>query len=246
MTHALHLTNAQGRDATIGIAPVKAAPPPVLRLPGEAVVFRRYVAAAESGTGAALARRFGPDYAQQLIAGDPEVDMERVGMFIEQTQTVYLDGDGELLYTDPRVMELLVNADGTEKERREPVETDANVNAESPVRWTGRKIPLADALRRFAFKRRLKLQHLDGLSYDYLYAMASELESSQSLMLLGTGEKGSGPLIFQANGRPYRGFLEGRTQGKAYRLSLLLSDMELKMPAAAKPVQPAPPSAKAG
>jgi hypothetical protein len=63
--------------------------------------------------------------------------------------------------------------------------------------------------------------------------MAKELGESRSVMLLGTGEKGTGPLVFQANGRPYRGFLEGQVQGTSYRLTLLLSDMELKRPAAA-------------
>ena len=88
-------------------------------------------------------------------------------------------------------------------------------------------------MRRFAFRRRLQLRHTDGLSYDYLYEIAKELEASEALMLLGAGEKGSGALIFQANGRAYRGFLEGRTKGKAYQLMLHLSDMELKQPAVA-------------
>jgi hypothetical protein len=60
--------------------------------------------------------------------------------------------------------------------------------------------------------------------------MASELEKDKVVMLLGTGEKGAGPLIFQANGRAYRGFLSGEVQGEKYRLLLHLSDMELKKP----------------
>ena len=60
--------------------------------------------------------------------------------------------------------------------------------------------------------------------------MASELEKDKAVMLLGTGEKGAGPLIFQANGRAYRGFLSGQVQEQKYRLLLHLSDMELKKP----------------
>jgi len=99
---------------------------------------------------------------------------------------------------------------------------------------------VADAVHRFAFKRRLQLIHTDGLSFDYLHAMAKELQDSQSVMLLGTGDKGTGPLVFQTNGRPYRGFLYGKVmegqlagssgQDSGYQLILLLSDMELKAP----------------
>jgi len=232
MPSSIHLANAKGRDATVGMSPVKALPAPKLGVPGSTVVFRRYVAAAESGTDASLKSRFGNDYTQELIKADPEADLERVGTLIEQTQSVYLDGTGQVMYADPRFIELIVNADGTEKERRDPVDVASNVNVEQPVRWTGRKVPIKDAVRRFSFRRSLQLQHVDGLTFDYLHQMAKELEDSQSLMLLGTGEKGSGPLVFQANGRPYRGFLSGRTKGKSYKLMLHLSDMELKKPVA--------------
>jgi hypothetical protein len=227
---SIHLTNAKGRDATVGLSPVKALPAPKLGLPGATVVFRRYVAATETGTDAALKARFGGEYPKQLIESDPEVDLDRVGMFIEQTQTVFLDGDGTVMYADPKFLELVINADGTEKERREPVDTVANVDSELPVCWTGRKVLIKDAVRRFSFRRSLQLQHVDGLTFDYLYEIAKELEASQSLMLLGTGEKGVGSLIFQANGRQYRGFLEGKTKSTSYRLTLHLSDMELKKP----------------
>ncbi len=232
MATSIHLTNAKGRNATVALAGVKPIPPPKLGLPGATLVFRKYIAAAETGTHAALQEKFGQDYAQQLITSDPEVDLEVIGSTVEDTQTVYLDGEGKVMFVDPKFLELIINADGTEKERREPLETIANVNTELPVRWSGRKILLAEAVKRFAFRRRMQLRHTDGLSYDYLYEIARDLETAQAVMLLGSGEKGTGPLIFQSNGRAYRGFLEGRTQGKSYQLMLLLSDMELKQPVA--------------
>jgi hypothetical protein len=75
---------------------------------------------------------------------------------------------------------------------------------------------------------------MDGLTFDYLFEMAKELEASQSVMLVGTGEKGTAPFVFQANGRSYRGFLEGKTKDRSYQLILHLSDMELKPPANSK------------
>jgi len=230
MANALHLANAKGRDATIGIATVKPAPQATIGLPGETIVFRRYLTGTEACTDAALKKRLGEDYATALLEGDPEIDMEAIGQTVVDTSTVFIDSSGELMYSEPHFIELITNLDGTEKERREPQETPANVNSELPVKLSGKKLPIADAVRRFCFRRTMQLHHVDGLSFDYLYEMASELEQSQSLMVLGSGEKGAGPLVFQANGRGYRGFLEGRTDGKRYQLLLHLSDMELKKP----------------
>ena len=58
--------------------------------------------------------------------------------------------------------------------------------------------------------------------------MAKTLEDSGKLMQIGAGPKGQQPLIFQTNGTPFRGFLEGRTEGETYKLVLHLSNLEIK------------------
>lgn len=231
MTNYIRIANAKGRDAVIGFKGVKGSEPPKMGIPGVDLEFRRYLIATDQGTDAALKKRFGADYTKALIEGDPEIDLEVVGQIIEQTMTVYLDAGGEVLSSEPQVLELVLNPDGSEKERRAPIDIASNINGEIPVRWSGRKIPIKDAVRRFSFRRTVQLQHVDGLTYDFLYAMASELEKEHAVMLLGTGDKGVGPLVFQANGRAYRGFLSGQVNGEKYRLLLHLSDMELKKPA---------------
>ena len=231
MGNTLHFANAKGRNASVGLTRQKPPLEPTAGVPGETLTFRRYLAATDAGSDAALKQRFGDDYGAALLAGDPEVDMEAIGRAISDTSTVYLDAAGDLMYVDPSFIEVIVNPDGSEKERRTPQEVASNTSADVPLKWSGKKIPIADAVRRFMFKRTLQLRHVDGLTFDFLYEMAAELEQSSALMLLGSGEKGIGPLVFQANGRGYRGFLEGRTDGKRYQLLLHLSDMELKVPA---------------
>ena len=103
-----------------------------------------------------------------------------------------------------------------------------------PVRFSGRLVPIKDAVRRYAFKRKVQLHHVDGLTFDFLYEIAKDLEAQNSLMVIGAGDKGNLPLVFQANGKPYRGFLEGKTKDKSYQLVLHLSEMELKKPAISK------------
>ena len=158
------------------------------------------------------------------------MDLERVGRAIGETNVVQLSARGEVLYAAPEIIEIIQGADGAERERRSPVDTPANVNDELPLRWTGKKMSRREVVRRFAFGRTLQLRHVDGLSYDYLYAMAKMLDEEDAVMRMGAGPKGREPLILSVNGAPWHGFLEGRTDGARYRLLLHLSNMELKRP----------------
>jgi len=228
----LHLSNSGKRNAVvvgIGITPPA---PPSMGKAGAPAQFRRFIAAGDGRLDQDLMEQFGGDYSTALIEGDPEIDFASVGRFVEGTQSVLLSGSGEPLFSAPQVLEISYAPDGTETGRREPVETPATVNDEIPLRWTGRKMPIADVVRRFAFRRTLQLQHVDGVTFDFLHGMAKELADEGVMVLLGAGESGKDPLIMQMNGSPYRGFLEGRVSGEHYILLLHLSNLELKRPAA--------------
>ena len=77
---------------------------------------------------------------------------------------------------------------------------------------------------------KLQLLHINGLTYDFLFGIASELEQKNSLLLVGAGPKANQPLVLRRGALPYRGFLEGRTRGQDYCLVLHLSNIELKAP----------------
>jgi hypothetical protein len=199
---------------------------------GQVATFRRFVAAGEGTLDADLSARLGDDYAQALLDDDPEIAVDVVGRFIDATQTVLVTEAGEPLFAAPQIVEIAYGPDGSELERKEPSETPATVTDALPARWTGRTMPTSDVVRKFAFKRTLQLQHVDGVTFDFLYAMAKELSEDGVMVLLGAGDKGKDPLVLQLNGSPYRGFLEGRVDGERYILLLHLSNMELKRPAA--------------
>ena len=99
-----------------------------------------------------------------------------------------------------------------------------------PLKWSGTLIPKLDAIRKFVFVQHLQLAHINGLTYDFLFGMAKELEAKNSLLLLGAGPKSNQPLVLRRNASAYRGFLEGRTRGDSYRLVLHLSNLELRAP----------------
>ena len=230
MSDSINLTDAKGRDANVALGGLKHIPSAVIGLPNEKLTFKRFVSSTRESSHEALKQRLGENYGQLLVDGDPEIDMEQTGLFIDQTQTIYLDGDGEALFVEPEVVEILFDQQGDEKERRDPIDTLSNVDTAAPVRWTGKNVPITEAVRRFAFQRRLQLFHVNGITFDFLFDIARTLHMSQSLMLVGAGDKGSDPLIFRANGKPYRGFLHGRVDDTRFQLFLLLSAMELKNP----------------
>ena len=128
----------------------------------------------------------------------------------------------------PSWIEIIFDKDGNEKERRVPEDRVSNITDELPIRFTKFKLKRNDAVRKFVFSRTLQLWHSDGLTFDFLFNIAKELDENDEMMLIGAGEKGKEPLIFQNNGLPWRAFLEGRIQGNSYALLMRLSNLELK------------------
>lgn len=228
----IHISNATNRDATVVATSTPASNGTIASKNGKPVSFQRYVAAGEGRLNEDLVKSLGDAYSQQLIDSDPEIDIEMVGRTIDGTNTVLLDKDNQPLYCAPEIMEIIYGPDGKEVERRTPVEIAPNVNEEVPVKWTGKLIPRTELLRKYGIKRTMQLRHVDGVTYDFLFAIAKELDEKDSVMLLAGGEGGKGPLVLQSNGSPYRGFLDGRIEGDKFLLLLHLSAMELKKPAA--------------
>lgn len=168
--------------------------------------------------------------AKALVDGDPEIPMNMVGRVLGDATRVYVREDGTVL-TAARLVQVVCGPDGVEKSRTEFVDVEATVSEEGPpLVWTGRLIPLDEAIRKFVFTRALQLRHVSGLTFEFLQDIAKTLATEKKLLLVGAGPKGQQPLTFTNNGAPYRGFLEGRVADDAYRLVLHLSNLELKLP----------------
>ncbi len=169
------------------------------------------------------------DVGRALIADDPEIDLDNVGRLLRDTARVYVGKDREIMH-NVRFWEIVRNADGSVRERRVRKLADTNLAGELPLRWSGVFIPREQAVRKFVFSGKLQLQHINGLTYDFLFGMAKELQERNALMLLGAGPKSNQPLILRRGGTPYRGFLEGRIQDDKYYLVLHFSNLELRIP----------------
>lgn len=178
-----------------------------------------------------LARQFGSwdDVAAALIDADPEMNYEIIGKKLNRTHRVWVDNEDRIAYR-VNLFRTVFNPDGSERERRDVNKLPSNVDAQSPLKWTGKLFPREEAIRQFVFTRSYQIRHINGATFDFLYAMAKELDERDSLVLLGGGPKGNEPLLLSRGGQPYRGFLEGRVKGEKYILILHLTDIELKAP----------------
>jgi hypothetical protein len=224
----LTVTNAQGRDAQV-LAQTVRLPVRVRWLDAD----RRPAASARILKGtlatshAALAEQLGDpaEIAAALIAGDPEIDLENVGAFLRDTSRVYVNPQRQVVHV--LAHEEIVRApDGSEKARRPHARPAAN--CDRPLLWSGKFIPKAEALRKFVLAGKRQIVHVNGLTYDFLYEIARELEARDAVLLVGAGPKANQPLILRRGALPYRGFLEGRTRGADYLLLLHLSNLELR------------------
>jgi len=166
--------------------------------------------------------------ADTLVQGDPEIDMEHFGMFLTDMSRVYVTKKGIIHLVEE--IEVIYNADGTVRERRPRKKEQQNMNGEFPMRWTGKFIKKEEAAHKFVFTNKKQLVHVNGLTFDFLYEMAKDLDERNALLLIRGGDKGNEPLVMNRGGKPYNAFLEGRVQDDAYCLVLHLSNMELKRP----------------
>ncbi len=167
--------------------------------------------------------------AEAMVKGDPEIDFERFGLYLWNMSRVYLNPDEEMVYRIEQ-FDIVRTPDGKVKEKRPRQRAESNVDGDIPLTWSGKMIKKSEAIRRFVFRSKLQIVHVNGLTYDFLYNMAKELAETDSLMLVGGGKKGKEPLVFRRGSTPYRGFLEGRIEGDRYILLLHLSNAELKLP----------------
>lgn len=131
-----------------------------------------------------------------------------------------------------RILKSTVDMDAESLSRRygsweEVADALIEKDPELDIEITGKKLT---HIRRFVFTRSYQLRHINGATFDFLYAMAQELAERNALVMVGGGKKGTDPILLTRGGQPYRGFLEGRIKEDRYMLILHLTDIELKTP----------------
>ena len=227
---AINISNDKARNAEVGFEVKKEKSGIVMeRADGKEYENVRLLKSTIDTEPEDLLREYGDTaaLAQAILEGDPEIDKEKVGMRLKGVRKIFLTEGDKIVYRINRE-EVVYAPDGEEKAAKPYTDTEANVNVDIPLKWTGKLIPKEKAVRMFVFTRKYQVKHVNGLTYDFLYDMAKQLSDKKALMLVGSGPKGAGPVVLSRGGTPYRAFLEGRVEGDKYCLILHLTNLELK------------------
>ena len=232
MTTALkeiHLENEKKRDANVKFVSLIRESDPKLAYQKKLVRNKRLLIGSDQTSENSLVEKYKDSLADNILSNDVDIDIELAGKFIGDTDRILFNSKNEILYSPPKIKEVLFNKDGKEIKKQDPKEIVPNVRDDTPpLKWTGKFFKREEILKKFVINKSIQLRHTDGLTFEFLYDMAKTLDDKKSLMFLGGGKSGKEPLIFQTNGSPYRGFLDGRINKKQYQLILRLSNMELK------------------
>lgn len=227
----INLANEKKRDATLGFEAKPTRKRVTQRLSGGSE--KRNISFIKSTVETSLATltestASSDALGEAIIKHDIDIDFEQVGRIIGSTKKLHVDQNGEALFR-VNLLDITYDVAGQETSSKPAEARESNICIDTlPIRWSGKFIPKADAVRRFVFSRHYQLKHTNGLTFDFLYDMAKQLDDKQALMFVGAGPKGNEPLVLASGGTPYRAFLEGRTSADQYCLLLHLTNLELK------------------
>ena len=224
----IHIANEKKRDANVRFVSLIKEGDPIFNYKGKNVKNARLLIGSGETSEDVLLDKYSKNLADKILKEDVDIDIEVAGKRIGDIDRIFLNSKKETLYAPPKVKEILFDKEGKEIKKQDPKEVVSNVRDDTPpLQWTGKFYKREEVLSKFVISKSIQLKHIDGLTYEFLYDMAKTLDEKKSLILLGGGS-GKDPLIFQTNGTPYRGFLDGRINKKQYQLILRLSNMELK------------------
>ena len=225
----IHIANEKKRDANVRFVSLIKESDPKFAYKGKSIKNSRLLISSDETSEDNLIKKFKNKLAQKILEEDVDLDIEYAGKFVGDIDRILFNSKNEILYTPPKIKEVVFNKEGKEIKKQNPKEIVPNVRDDTPpLKWTGKFFKREDILKKFVITKSIQLRHVDGLTFEFLYDMAKTLDNKKSLMFIGGGKSGKDPLIFQTNGNPYRGFIDGRIKKKQYQLILRLSNMELK------------------
>ena len=224
----IHIANEKKRDANVRFVSLIQEKDPTFAFKNKTIKNKRILINSDITSDSYLIEKYKNKLADNILSDNVDIDIETAGKYIGDIDRILFNSKNEILYSPPKIKEILYNQKGEEVKKQDPKEIIPNVRDDTPpLKWTGKFFKREEILRKFVITKSIQLRHVDGLTYEFLFDMAKTLEDKKSLMLLGGGS-GKDPLIFQTNGTPYRGFLDGRIKNKQYQLILRLSNMELR------------------
>ena len=106
---AIHISNEKKRDAQVGFEAQSADVKLFFLTPEGGRTFNeRYVKFTMDTSAEVLEEKYG-DLTDDIIAGDPEIDFEKVGKKLSELKKVYLTSNGQVAYGDCAAVQYLLS-----------------------------------------------------------------------------------------------------------------------------------------
>ena len=202
----IHIANEKKRDANVRFVSLIKESDPKFAYKGKSIKNSRLLISSDETSEDNLIKKYKNKLAQKILEEDVDLDIEYAGKYIGDIDRILFNSKNEILYTPPKIKEVVFNKEWKEIKKQNPKEIVPNVRDDTPpLKWTGKFFKREDILKKFVVTKSIQLRHVDGLTFEFLYDMAKTLDDKKSLMFVGGGKSGKDPLIFQTNGNPYRG-----------------------------------------
>ena len=92
------------------------------------------------------------ELAEELIKGDPEIDMEKAGRLIDYASQVWIANNGKVLYS-AKLMDIVYTPEGDVKSTEEFKDQEPTVMEDIALPWTGKLMPISTVLSKFVLLR---------------------------------------------------------------------------------------------
>lgn len=152
----IHIANENSRDSLVsfkGYLPSSSAIK--VDVTGAPVQNKKIIKGTAENTIDGLKATYGDDLttiAENLIKGDPEVNLEVTGQFLGKSPCVYVNETLDFVYKVNK-KEKVFDAAGTLTEERELRQLVSNVLSEEPLKWSGKFFPIEKSYNKFVFIR---------------------------------------------------------------------------------------------
>lgn len=167
------------------------------------------------------------NYIDGLIKNEiSDIDIQSVGTIIGKCNKV-ITNDNQIVSDFVKKIKI-VNEKEEVIKNEEFTDTPANVNEELPLVISDTIFTKENLCTKLFLSRKIQLIHKDDLTFKFLMDLAEEI--GDKIVMVGSGKKGTKPIIFAKNGTPYRGFLQASIVEKSYKLVVHLSNMEISNP----------------
>ena len=152
----IHISNEKKRDANVRFVSLIKENDPKLAYKGKSIKNSRLLISSDKTSEESLIKQYKSKLAENILNSDVDINIEYAGKFIGDTDRILFNSKNEILYSPPKIKEVLFNKDGKEVKKQDPKEIVPNVRDDTPpLKWTGKFFKREES-KKYSFKDKKK------------------------------------------------------------------------------------------